>query len=51
MGHQRLGKLPAYRRLPDIVKYLIDGGEATADLVQQITEFSRDEPPRDCRRL
>lgn len=42
MGHQRLGKLPAHRLLPDIVKYLIDGGEATADLVQQITEFSRD---------
>lgn len=42
MGHQRLGKLPAHRLLPEIVKYLIDGGEPTADLVQQITEFSRD---------
>lgn len=42
MGHQRLGKLPAHRLLPEIVRYLVDGGEPAADLVQQITEFSRD---------
>jgi hypothetical protein len=42
MGHQRLGKLPARRLLPEIVRYLIDGGQPTVDLVQQITEFSRD---------
>jgi hypothetical protein len=41
MGHQRLGKLPAYRMLPDIIKYLVSGGEPTADLVDQVTEVGR----------
>lgn len=42
MGHQRLGKLPAYRLLPDIVKFLVDGGTPTDDLVDQVTEVGRD---------
>ena len=42
MGHQRLGKLPAYRNLPDIVRYLVEGGAPTADLVDLITEASQD---------
>ena len=41
MGHQRLGKLPAYRLLPDIIKYLVSGGVPTADLVQQVTVFTQ----------
>lgn len=42
MGHQRLGKLPAHRLLPDIVKFLVDGGTPTEDLVDQVTEVGRD---------
>lgn len=42
MGHQRLGKLPAHRRLPEIVKFLLDGGTPTNDLVDQVTEVGRD---------
>ncbi len=42
MGHQRLGKLPAYRNLPDIVRYLVTGGTPTADLVEQVTEVGQD---------
>src|SRR5215212_9624327 len=42
MGHQRLGKLPAHRLLPEIVRHLLDGRAPTADLVDQVTEFGRD---------
>lgn len=42
MGHQRLGKLPTHRYLPDIVKYLVSGGTPTANLVEQVTEVGRD---------
>src|SRR6056297_1778785 len=42
MGHQRLGKLPTHRYLPDIVRYLVTGGAPTAPLVEQVTEVSRD---------
>jgi hypothetical protein len=42
MGHQRLGKLPAHRLLPQIVRYLVTGGTPTADLVDQVTEVGRD---------
>ena len=42
MGHQRLGKLPTHRFLPDIVRYLVTGGTPTAPLVEQITEVGRD---------
>lgn len=42
MGHQRLGKLPTHRYLPDIVRYLVTGGTPTAHLVEQITEVGRD---------
>ena len=42
MGHQRLGKLPAHRRLPEIVRYLVTGGTPTEDLVDQVTEVGRD---------
>lgn len=42
MGHQRLGKLPAFKMLPDIIKYLVSGGTPTAELVNQVTEFGRD---------
>lgn len=42
MGHQRLGKLPAHRLLPDIVRYLVTGGTPTEDLVDQVTEVGRD---------
>jgi len=42
MGHQRLGRLPAHRLLPDIVRYLVAGGTPTEDLVQQITEIGQD---------
>lgn len=42
MGHQRLGKLPAHRLLPEIVKYLVMGGTPTEDLVEQVSEFGRD---------
>lgn len=40
MGHQRLGKLPAHRLLPDIVKFLVDGGTPTDDLVDQVMRAS-----------
>lgn len=42
MGHQRLGKLPAYRLLPEIIRYLIDGGAPTADLVDEVTQVGQD---------
>lgn len=42
MGHQRLGKLPAHRLLPEIVRYLVLGGAPTKDLVDQVTEVGRD---------
>lgn len=42
MGHQRLGKLPAHRLLPEIVRYLVAGGTPTEDLVDQVTEVGRD---------
>ena len=42
MGHQRLGKLSAYRLLPEIVRYFVTGGTPTADLVDQVTEVGRD---------
>lgn len=42
MGHQRLGKLPAYRLLPDIVRYLVTGGTPTENLVDQVTEIGKD---------
>jgi hypothetical protein len=42
MGHQRLGRLPAHRMLPEIVRYLVTGGTPTGDLVQQITEVGQD---------
>ena len=41
MGHQRLGKLPAHRLLPDIVRYLVTGGTPTELLVEQVTEVGR----------
>jgi hypothetical protein len=40
MGHQRLGKLPARRNLPAIVKYLIDGGKDSKFLVDEITKYA-----------
>ncbi len=42
MGHQRLGKLPAHRLLPEIVKYLVTGGTLTEDLVDHVTGVGRD---------
>lgn len=42
MGHQRLGKLPAHRLLPEIVRYLVTGGTPTADLVGEVTEVGQD---------
>lgn len=42
MGHQRLGKLPAYRLLPEIIRYLVDGGTPTEAVADQITEFGRE---------
>lgn len=42
MGHQRLGKLPVHRQLPEIIRYLVDGDTPTGALVDQITEFGRD---------
>ena len=42
MGHQRLGKLPTHRYLPDIVRYLVTGGSPTEILVDQVTEVGRD---------
>ena len=42
MGHQRLGKLPAYRLLPEIIRYLVDGGMPTEDIVDQITKFGQE---------
>lgn len=42
MGHQRLGTLPAHRLLPEIVRYLVTGGTPTEDLVDQVTDVSRD---------
>lgn len=42
MGHQRLGKLPAYRLLPEIIRYLVDGGTPTVDIVDRITAFGQE---------
>lgn len=42
MGHQRLGRLPAHRLLPEIVRFLVTGGTPTEDLVDQVTEIGRD---------
>ncbi len=42
MGHQRLGKLPAHRLLPEIIKFLVSGGTPTDDLVDQVTDFGKD---------
>jgi hypothetical protein len=42
MGHQRLGRLPAHRLLPEIVRYLVTGGTPTEDLVRQVTEVGQD---------
>ena len=42
MGHQRLGKLPAYRHLPEIIRYLVDGGTPTEEIVDQITKFGQE---------
>lgn len=42
MGHQRLGHLPARRNLPDIVKYLIEGGIDGKFLVDEITKYAND---------
>lgn len=42
MGYQRLGKLPAHRLLPEIVRYLVTGGTPTEDLVDQVTEVGRE---------
>ena len=41
MGHQRLGKLPAHRLLPEIVKYLVMGGTPTDDLVNQVVDVGQ----------
>lgn len=41
MGHQRLGTLPAHRQLPEIVRYLLDGGTPTAELVDEVTDVGR----------
>ncbi len=42
VGHQRLGKLPAHRLLPDIVRFLVEGGTPTENLVDQVTEVGQD---------
>lgn len=42
MGHQRLGKLPTHRYLPDIVRYLVSGGTPTETLVDQVTAVGQD---------
>jgi len=42
MGHQRLGTLPAHRKLPEIVRFLLDGGLPTADLVDAVTDVGQD---------
>lgn len=42
MGHQRLGKMPAYRLLPEIIRYIVDGGTPTEAVADQITEFGRE---------
>ncbi len=42
MGRQRLGKLPAHRLLPEIIRYPVTGGTFTEDLVDQVTEVGRD---------
>ena len=39
MGHQRLGKLPARRLLPDIVRFLLDGGQPSAALVSKVHDI------------
>lgn len=39
MGHQSFGKLPAHRLLPEIVRYLVEGGTPTDDLVDEVTDF------------
>ncbi len=42
MGHQLFGKLPAYRLLPEIVRYLVDGGAPTDALVDEVTAFGQE---------
>jgi hypothetical protein len=41
MGHQLFGDLPAHRLLPEIVRYLVEGGTPTDDLVDEVTDFSQ----------
>lgn len=38
MGHQRLGKLPALSKLPEIVRLLIEGQAQEAELVEAISK-------------
>jgi hypothetical protein len=42
MGHQRLGKLPANRLLPEIVRFLVTGGTPTGDLADQVSQAGQD---------
>jgi hypothetical protein len=39
MGHQRLGRLPASRNLPEIIGLLLEGSAATDVLVDKVTRF------------
>jgi hypothetical protein len=39
MGHQRLGRLPATRNLPEIISLLLEGSDATDVLVDEVTRF------------
>ncbi len=41
MGHQRLGRLPALRLLPQIVRYLVTGGTPTGDLIDGVTDVGQ----------
>lgn len=38
MGHQRLGSLPASKKLPEIIHLLVDGTASTTELVDAITK-------------
>jgi hypothetical protein len=42
MGHQRLGKLPAHRLLPEIVRFLLAGNSPDAALVEHVHRLSRE---------
>lgn len=42
MGHQRLGKLPAYRLLPEIIRLLLDGQMPGPDLVKHVHQLGHD---------